>query len=49
MFHRGEYIRYMGEIWIVEDFYEDMMFIRSVEDGRLEIVLEFHYSDVEVY
>lgn len=49
MFHHGEYVRYMDEIWVVEDFYEDMMFLRNVEDGHLEIVLELNYDDVEVY
>ena len=26
------YVRYMNKVWIVDSFYEDMMFLRNVDD-----------------
>ena len=43
------YVRYMDKIWIVDSFYEDMMFLRNVDDDRLEVVLSHEYDWVEVY
>ena len=43
------YVRYMDKIWIVDSFYEDMMFLRNVDDDRLEVVLSHEYDRVEAY
>lgn len=48
-FKIGSYVRYLNKVWIVDALYEDMIFIRSVDDDRLEVVLEDDYSSVEVY
>ena len=48
-FKIGSYVRYLNKVWIVDSLYEDMMFIRSVDDDRLEVILEDDYSSVEVY
>lgn len=48
-FKIGSYVRYLNKVWIVDSLYEDMMFIRSVDDDRLEVVSEDDYSSVEVY
>ena len=43
------YVRYMDKIWVVDSFYEDMMFLRNVDDDRLTVVLSHEYDRVEVY
>ena len=43
------YVRYMDKIWIVDSFYEDMMFLRNVDDDRLTMVSAHNYDRVEVY
>lgn len=48
-FKIGSYVRYLNKVWIVDSLYEDMMFIRSVDDDRLEVVFEDDYNSVEVY
>ena len=48
-FEVGMYVRYMNKVWCVDSFYEDMMFLRNVDDGNLEIVLAHEYDRVEVY
>lgn len=48
-FKIGSYVRYLNKVWIVDSLYEDMMFIRSVDDDSLEVVFEDDYSSVEVY
>ena len=48
-FKIDSYVRYLNKVWIVDSLYEDMMFIRSVDDDRLEVVFEDDYSRVEVY
>ena len=49
MFEVGMYVRYMDKIWIVDSFYEDMMFLRNVDDDRLKMVSAHNYDRVEVY
>ena len=48
-FKIGSYVRYLNKVWIVDSLYEDMMFIRSVDDDRLEVVFADDYSRVEAY
>lgn len=48
-FKIGSYVRYLNKVWIVDSLYEDMMFIRSVDDDSLEVVFENEYSYVEAY
>ena len=48
-FKIGSYVRYLNKVWIVDSLYEDMMFIRSVDDDRLEGVFDHEYSHVEAY
>lgn len=43
------YVRYMNKVWVVDSFYEDMMFLRNVDDDRLAVVLSHEYGRVEVY
>lgn len=43
------YVRYMDKVWVVDSFYEDMMFLRNVDDDRLEVVLSHEYDRVEAY
>ena len=43
------YVRYMDKVWVVDSFYEDMMFLHSVDDNRLAVVLSYEYDRVEVY
>lgn len=43
------YVRYMDKVWIVDSFYEDMMFLRNVDDDRLMVVLSYEYDWVEIY
>lgn len=49
MFEVGMYVHYMNKIWVVDSFYEDMMFLRDVDDDHLEIVLAYQYDRVEAY
>lgn len=49
MFEVGMYVRYIDKVWIVDSFYEDMMFLRNVDDDRLMVVLSHEYDRVEVY
>ena len=49
MFEVGMYVRYMDKIWSVDSFYEDMMFLRNVDDDRLTMVSAHNYDRVEVY
>lgn len=49
MFEVGMYVRYMDKVWIVDTFYEDMMFLRNVDDDHFAIVLSHKYDRVEVY
>ena len=49
MFEVGMYVRYMDKIWIVDSFYEDMMFLRNADDDRLTMVSAHNYDRVEVY
>lgn len=49
MFEVGMYVRYMDKIWVVDSFYEDMMFLRNVDDDHLAAVLAYEYDRVEVY
>ena len=49
MFEVGMYVRYMDKVWVVDSFYEDMMFLRNVDDDRLAVVLAYEYDRVEVY
>ena len=48
-FEIGSYVCYLNKVWIVDSLYEDMMFIRSVDDDSLEVVFENEYSHVEAY
>lgn len=48
-FKVGMYVRYMNKVWCVDSFYEDMMFLRNVDDDNLAVVLEHEYDRVEVY
>ena len=48
-FKIGSYVRYLNKVWIVDSLYEDMMFICSLDDDRLEVVFEDDYSRVEAY
>lgn len=48
-FKIGSYVRYLNKVWIVDSLYEDMMFIRSVDDDSLEVIFEDDYSSVEAY
>ena len=43
------YVRYMDKVWVVDSFYEDMMFLRNVDDDDLAVVLACEYDRVEVY
>lgn len=43
------YVRYMNKVWVVDSFYEDMMFLRNVDDDRLAVVLSHDYDQVEIY
>lgn len=43
------YVCYMDKVWIVDSFYEDMMFLRNVDDDRLAVVLSHEHDRVEVY
>lgn len=49
MFEVGMYVRYMDKIWTVDSFYEDMMFLRNVDDDHLAMVSAHNYDQVEVY
>lgn len=49
MFKVGMYVRYMDKIWVVDSFYEDMMFLRNMDDDYLAVVLSHEYDQVEVY
>lgn len=49
MFEVGMYVRYMDKIWIVDSFYEDMMFLRNADDDCLAMVSAHNYDRVEVY
>ena len=49
MFEVGMYVRYMDRVWVVDFFYEDMMFLRNVDDDHLAVVLAYEYDRVEVY
>lgn len=49
MFEVGMYVRYMDKIWTVDSFYEDMMFLRNVDDDCLAMVSAYNYDRVEVY
>lgn len=49
MFEVGMYVRYMDKVWIVDSFYEDMMFLRNVDDDHFAVVLAHSYNQVEVY
>ena len=49
MFEVGMYVRYMDKIWAVDSFYEDMMFLRNVDDDHLAMVSVHNYDKVEVY
>lgn len=48
-FEVGMYVRYMNKVWLVDSFYEDMMFLRNVDDDHLAVVLPHGYNRVEVY
>lgn len=48
-FEVGMYVRYLNKVWIVDSFYEDMMFIRNVDDDHLAVVGSWDYDRVEVY
>jgi hypothetical protein len=48
-FEVGMYVRYMDKVWIVDSFYEDMMFLRNMDDDNLAVVLAHEYDRVEVY
>ena len=43
------YVRYMDKVWVVDSFYEDMMFLRNVDDDHLAVVGSLDYDQVEVY
>lgn len=43
------YVRYMDKVWVVDSFYEDIMFLRNVDDDHLAVVLTYEYNRVEVY
>ena len=47
-FEVGMYVRYMNKVWLVDSFYEDMMFLRNVDDDHLAVVLPHGYNRVEV-
>lgn len=49
MFEVGMYVRYMDKVWVVDSFYEDMMFLRNVDGDHLAVVLSYEYDRVEVY
>lgn len=48
-FEVGMYVRYLNKVWVVDSFYEDMMFLRNVDDDGLAIVLSHEYDRVKVY
>lgn len=48
-FEVGMYVRYMNKVWLVNSFYEDMMFLRNVDDDHFAVVLPHEYNRVEVY
>lgn len=48
-FEVGMYVRYMDKVWVVDSFYEDMMFLRNVDDDNLAVVSSHEYNRVEVY
>lgn len=39
-FEIGEYVLFKGRIYIVVDYFDDMMFVRGIDDGLLEVLLE---------
>lgn len=39
-FEIGEYVLFKGRIYIVVDYFNDMMFVRCIDDGLLEVFLE---------
>ena len=39
-FEIGEYVLFKGRIYIVVDYFDDMMFGRGIDDGLLEVLLE---------
>ena len=43
------YVRYMNKVWIVDTFYDDMMFLRNVDDDHFTIILARNYDRVEAY
>ena len=43
------YVRYMNKVWVVDSFYEDMMFLCNVDNDHLAVVLSYEYDRVEVY
>lgn len=49
MFEVGMYVRYMDKVWVVDSFYEDMMFLRNIDNDNLAAVLAYEYDRVEVY
>lgn len=48
-FEVGMYVRYRNKVWLVDSFYEDMMFLCNVDDNHLAVVLPHEYDRVEVY
>ena len=49
MFEVGMYVRYMDRVWVVDFFYEVMMFLRYVDGDHLAVVYAYEYDRVEVY
>lgn len=48
-FDVGDYVIYHGKVYIVDAYYEDIMFIRNIDTDALEIVLEWEYDEVKEY
>lgn len=48
-FQIGAYVRYINKVWTVDAIFDDMMFLRNVDDDSLEFVLPREYHMIEEY
>lgn len=49
MFTVGSYVLYLGKVWTVDAIFDDMTFLRNVDDDSLELVLPWEYHMVKDY
>lgn len=48
-FQIGAYVRYINKVWTIDAIFDDMMFLRNVDDDSLELVLPWEYHMVKEY